>query len=291
MMPDCPRATKAVEPGEAGYALVAAVAAILFFAVIALGILSLTQRVLVTGTAEVEAARASAAADAGIALALRGLAANGPENAFPIDGTLRRMRFETAELEIAVTDERGKVPLNLVDEEQLTALLEFAGLSGDPLMIARDSYLDWIDDDDEPRPDGAELDYYRPQGIHPRNAGFVTLGELGRVRGFTSAIVRKIASVATTDFGNSSFDVRSASPAAIRIMYPGGDAAVDEIVRSRETQGQVTALGFVDRRNRLARPLTISVRASSPSGAVSIRSCIVELTGAERRPYVIRHCV
>lgn len=290
MTPDCPRATKGAEPGEAGYALVAAVAAILFFAVIAIGILSLTQRVLVTGTAEVEAARASAAAEAGIVLALRGLLANGPENAFPIDGTPRQMRFDTAELEIAVTDERGKVPLNLLDEEQLTSLLEYAGLSGDPLMIARDSYLDWIDDDEDPRPDGAELDYYRPFGIRPRNAGFVTLGELGRVRGFAPAIVRKIAAVATTDFGNASFDVRSASPAAIRIMYPGGDAAVDEIVRSREAQGQVTALGFVDRGNRLARPITISVRASYPSGAVSTRHCVVELTGVDRRPYVIRHC-
>ncbi len=289
-MPDCPRAAKGFDSGEAGYALVAAVAAILFFAVIALGILSLTQRVLVTGTAEVEAARASAAAEAGIAFALRGLLANGAEGGFPIDGTPRRLRFDAAELEIAVTDERGKVPLNLLDEEQLTSLLEFAGLSGEPLMIARDSYLDWIDDDEEPRPDGAELDYYRPLGIHPRNAGFVTVSELGRVRGFTADIVRRIAGIATTDFGNASFDVRSASPAAIRIMYPGGDAAVDEIIRSRETQGQVTALGFVDRGSRTARPITIAVKASYPSGAMSTRTCVVELTGSERRPYVIRHC-
>lgn len=290
MMPNSPLAIMKRKSGEAGYALVAAVASILFFAVVALGILSLTQRVLVTGTAEVEAARASAAAEAGIALALRELLTNGPLDAFRIDGTPRRIRFDTAQLEIVVTDERGKVPLNLLDEGQLTALLGFAGLSGDPLAIARDSYLDWIDDDEDPRPNGAEIDYYRPSGIHPRNAGFLTIGELGRVRGFTPGIVQKIASVATTDFGNASFDLRSASPAAIRIMYPAGDAAVDEIVRSRETQGQVTALGFVDRASREGRPITIAVKAAYPSGANATRRCVVELTGADLRPYVIRHC-
>lgn len=278
------------DPGDAGYALVAAVAAILFFAVVALGVLTLTQRVIVTGSAEVEAAHASAAADAGMALALRGLLADGPESNFPIDGTPRRFRFEDARLDVVVTDERGKVPLSNLEEDQLALLLEFAGLSGEPLMIARDSYLDWIDDDDEARPNGAEAGYYRAQGLRPRNSTVLTLGELGRVRGFSPTIVQKIAAIATVDAGNGSFDFRSASPAAIRIMYPAGDAAVTEIVRTRETDGQVTALGFVDRANRIARPMTISVTASYPSGAASVRRCVVELTGAERRPYVIRYC-
>ncbi len=276
--------------GEAGYALVAAVVAILFFATVALGVLSFTQRALVTGGAEIDAARAAAAADAGMAIALRGLLADGPESAFPIDGTPRQFRFDGATLLIEVSDERGKVPLNLLEEQQLTLLLESAGLSGEPLAVARDSFLDWIDDDDEPRPNGAERDYYRGQGLVPRNAGFLTLGELGRVRGFSPATVQKIASVATADFGNGSFDARTAKPAAIAIMYPGGDAAIDEILRAREAQHQVTALDFTNRPSRIARPMTIAVRASYPTGAVTTRRCVVELTGAARRPFVVRHC-
>lgn len=281
---------RVIAPSEAGYALVAAVASTLFFAVIALGILAMTQRVLLTGRAEVEAARASAAASAGFALALRGLLDNGPLNSFPIDGTPRQFRFDGARLEIVVTDERGKVPLNLIDEQQLTALLEFAGLTGDPLMVARDSYLDWVDDDDEVRPMGAERGYYRSMGIAPRNAGFLTIGELGRVRGFSATTAQKIATIATVDFGNGSFDVGTATPAAIRVMFPSGGAATDEIERSRVAQGQVTALGFVDRTSRAARPMTISVTASYPTGAISRRACVVEMTGADRRPYIIRHC-
>ncbi len=276
--------------GDAGYALVAAVAAILFFATVALGILGFTQRAITTGRAEIEAARAAAAADAGIAIALRGLLADGPGSAFPIDGTPRQFRFDGATLLVEVRDERGKVPLNLLDQRQLTLLLESAGLSGEPLAVARDSYLDWIDEDDEPRPSGAEKDYYRGQGLVPRNAGFLTLGELGRVRGFSPLIVQKIATVATADFGNGSFDPRTATPAAIAIMYPAGDAAVDEILRARESQQQVTALDFSNRTSRVGRPMTIAVKASYPSGAVTTRRCVVELTGATRRPYVMRHC-
>jgi general secretion pathway protein K len=275
---------------EEGYALVAAVATILFFAVVALGVLGLTQSALVIGGADVDAARARAAADAGIAIALRGLLTSEPGTLFPIDGTPRQFRFDGAELVIIITDERGKIPLNLLDEQQLTLLLEYSGLSGDPLITARDSYLDWLDEDDEPRPQGAERLYYRARGVVPRNAGFLTLGEVGQVRGITPIVARRIAAVATTDFGNGSFDARTATPVAIRIMYPAGDGAIDEILRAREGRGQRTALDFTDQSARIGRPLTIAVNASFPSGAVAIRQCVVELTGAARRPYVTRYC-
>jgi general secretion pathway protein K len=276
--------------GEDGYALIAAVASILFFAVIALGVLALTQRVQVSATADIEATRVSAAADAGIALGIRSVLATDVSGGSAIDGRTRRMAFEGAALEIRVFDERGKVPLNLLDDAQLTALLEFAGLSGDPLAIARDSYLDWIDDDDEPRPNGAEYLHYQPQGIRPRNAGFVTLGELGRVRGFAAPVVARIAAIATTDFGNGPFSTRFALPEAIRIMYPDGDAAVAEIVRTREAQGQTTAFANVDRAALVGRPITVAVRASNASGSATVRSCVIELTGARARPFVIRNC-
>lgn len=279
-----------VAPREEGYALVAAVASILFFATVALGVMSLTQRAIVTGSAEVDAARASAAADAGVAMAIRMLLTDGPAGAVLIDGSSQTMTFDGAALAITISDERGKVPLNLLDEEQLTLLLEYIGLDGELLAIARDSFLDWIDDDDVVRPNGAEIDYYRERGLRPRNGGFLTLGEIRRVRGFSAASAEKIAAFASADFGNGSFDTRSASPAAIKIMYPDGSAAIAEIVRAREARGQVTALTFTDRASRVGRPISIGVVARYPSGGVAAASCVIELTGAARRPYVVRHC-
>lgn len=276
---------------DQGYALVATIACIMFFAVVALGVLTLTERVVVAGTSEVEAARASAAADAGVALALRRLLTTGPSGSPRLDGTPFVTSFDDARLEITLSDERGKVPLGLIDEQQLTALLEYAGLAGEPLSLARDSFLDWVDDDDAARSNGAERDYYRSKGLRPRNGEFLTLGELGRVRGFSPLMVEKIAQVATADFGNGSFETRFASPAAIKIMYPDGDAAFDEIIRAREARGQTTTFSFADATSRIGRPVTIAVTARHPSGARSVRSCIVELTGGERRPYVTRHCM
>ena len=283
-------AAVSVTPREQGYALVAAVASIIFFATVALGVMSLTQRAIITGSAEVEAARASAAADAGLAIAIRSLLADNVGGAVPIDGSSRTMAFDGAALVITISDERGKVPLNLLDEEQLTLLLRYIGLDGEPLAVARDSFLDWIDDDDVVRANCAEIDYYRARGLRPRNGGFLTLGEIGRVRGFSAANVAKIATFASADFGNGSFDTRSASPAAIKIMYPAGDAAIAEIVRAREARGQVTALSFTDRSSRAGRPISIGVVARYPSGGVAARNCVIELTGAARRPYVVRHC-
>jgi type II secretory pathway component PulK len=48
-----------------------------------------------------------------------------------------------------------------------------------------DALLDWRDADDEPRPQGAEADWYRRQGRHaPRNDSLADARELARVRGF-----------------------------------------------------------------------------------------------------------
>ena len=280
----------AVAHGQRGYALVAAVAGLIFFATIALGVLAVTQRALVTGSADVEAARVAVAAEAGVVLAIDQLLNPSLAGAWSNDGRLHRADFDGVQLEIAIVDERGKVPLNLLDEKQIEALLEYAGLSGERLTIARDSYLDWIDDDDEPRSDGAEIDYYRKQGIRPRNGALTSLGELGRVRGFSPDVVSRIASIGTVDFGSGSFETRFAKPAAIRIMYVNDSGSVAEIERAREAAGQVTALAFSQDSKLVARPLLVAVTARIATGAMARRACVIELTGTAGRPFVLRHC-
>jgi general secretion pathway protein K len=275
---------------EAGYALVAAVASILVFAMLALGVIAVTRRETLSGGAEIEQAQAAAAAEAGIAIALNGLIANDLVDRWSIDGRTRTTNFDRATLSIRVQDERGKVPLNLLDSKQLTALLESAGLADEPLRIARDSFRDWLDQDDDPRPDGAEIGFYKSRDINPRNGSIQSLGELGRIRGFDPVVVRRIGAIATVDFGSGPFDTRFAQPAAIGVMYAEGDSGPEAIQRAREAAGQVTALGFVSEKELVGRPLSVIVAASLPSGAKAERRCIVELTGADQRPYVVRYC-
>lgn len=273
---------------ESGYALVAAVASIAVFATMALTIMTATRASVVEGTAEVRQAQAAAAADAGVALAISGLLSDDIADRWSIDGRTRRIPFGQAMLNIHVEDERGKVPLNRLDEHYVTALLEAFGLSGDRLRIAIDSLLDWTDDDDEPRPFGAEAEYYAPRGIRPRNGALLSVDELGLVRGFDPLLVRRIGEIATTSFGNGSFDARYAQPLAIGIMQGGGENSPAAIDRARELAGQRTAIELATEGDLVGRPLTIVVDASLAGGGRARRRAIIELTGAALRPYVVR---
>jgi general secretion pathway protein K len=276
--------------GERGFALVAAVASILVLSAFAVAVMAATRREVIAGVSEIDRARASAAVDAGMAIALSRLATDDLSGVWPFDSRLHTATFDAWRLDMRVADERGKVPLNLLDDGQVTRLLERAGLSGQALKIAHDSYLDWIDDDDDPGPDGAESDYYQHLGIRPRNGYMKTVGELRRVRGLDARTVERIATVGTVDFGSGAFDTRTAQPGAIGVMFDGGDANPEAIEAAREAAGQVTALGFVSQKDRIGRPLSITVTASAPDGARLSRRCLIELTGAHARPFVVRYC-
>lgn len=273
---------------DAGYALVAAVASILVFAALALAQVTAMRAAVISGEAEVDAARAAAAADAGIAIAIGHLITPDDRSRWVMDGRLRQVGFETARLSIRIDDERGKVPINLIEEDQVTRMLEAVGLQSPALQVARDSLLDWIDDDDEPRTDGAEADFYRPRGYEPRNSYLFSIGELARIRGFTPQLVARLAPFVTVHFSGGAFEPRYAQPQALGVMLGTGGQGPDAIARTRELAGQTTALGFISAGRLVGRPLSVHVIAELPSGARAERTLIVELTGAASRPYVIR---
>ncbi|MVZ96593.1 hypothetical protein EUU23_02595 [Sphingorhabdus sp. IMCC26285] len=274
---------------EQGYAMVAAVAGIAVFAMMALALVQSSQNEIVQVSAEVGQAKAAAAAEAGMAIALNGLLTKDRANRWSIDGRLRKAGFEDASLQIRIEDERGKVPINLLDDELAARLMEAIGLGfGGNARIAADSLVDWIDDDEEPRPDGAEADYYRPRGIRPRNGPLQSVDELTQIRGFNRKMVEQMKPFVTVNFGSGGFDARYAHPRAIGVMLDGGVDSPAAINRQRELDGQRTAIELGDAIDLVGRPLMISVEAKRPDGTRSKRQMIVELTGSETRPYIIR---
>ncbi len=274
---------------EQGYASVAAVAAIAVFGLMALALVQASQSTIGDAAAEVGQARAAAAADAGLALALDGLLARDRANRWSIDGRNRSLRFDGAQLTVRIEDERGKVPLNLLDEAMAARLIEAAGLgAGERADIAAQSLLDWIDNDEQPHPSGAENAYYRPRGIHPRNAPLQTIDELAQVRGFDPALVDRLRSFVTVNYGSGAFDASHARPEAISVMLGGGRDSPQAIARQREMAGQRVAIELGDDRDLAGRPLTVVVEAVRPDGARALRRAIIELTGSELRPYIVR---
>ncbi len=263
--------------------MVAAVASIAVFALIALMIVEASRGTTVAATAEIDRARAQAASEAGLAIALGQLLAG--EAA--LDGRTRRFRYHEADIAVTVQDERGKVPLNALEEAEARRLFEVMGLTGERLDIATDSFLDWIDDDDDVRPQGAEVDHYAADGIRPRNGPLRSVAETALIRGIGSDLAERMAGFASVHFGNGSFEPSRASISAIRVMEGDEGGAIDIINRQREIAGDRTALTIETLSALKGRPLTVMVDARLESGARAGLRQIVILTDRAVQPYVL----
>lgn len=274
-------------PHERGFALIAAVASILVFAVIALVVIGVTRIDLAKGQGELSSAQTRLAAESGLAIALHGLINRDATILALLDGRTRELDFGGAHIAISLIDERGKVNINAIEAPVIERMLAEAGLDGRALSIARDSLLDWQDSDDETLPDGAEATYYKKQKITPRNGGLQSIDELGVIRGFTPAVVDRLRPFVTVERGAVPFSPRYAGPQALAAI---GDSrgAIAGIERQRELNGQRTAIGFTDQTSWTGRPITIAVEATTPGRGRHRIQAIVELTGKPDHPYVMR---
>lgn len=242
-------------------------------------------------SAEFDRARLSAAADAGIAIAVHGLMLIDPTRRWTIDGKVRRERFDDATLDIIIEDERGKVALNLINKAEVEKMFSEFGLQGLELETAVDGFLDWRDEDDDPRPRGAEFESYAEKRIKPRNGELRTTGELALIAGIGPAIAQRMMPYVTVNFGTGEFDPRFASELAIRV------SSVNEIANGLFTDppatairsgGAIRAFGAGRSNSLIGRPLTIRVTARQPPDKSAQRTAIIELTGSSIRPFVIR---
>lgn len=273
---------------ERGYAMLAVVAGIGVMAAVAAGAASFTATRLDTLEAETARARLSAAADAGVEIALANLTRPGLATRWSIDGRTYNESWNGVPVAIRIEDEAGKIMLNRIDGENIGWLIAALDLPPDQIELLRDSFDDWIDQDDEPRANGAEADFYLPRGYVARNGPPTSVEELGDIRGFTPALVERIAGIATVEVNGKAFDKRYADPVAIQVMNDGDGESPDVIARRREIAGQRPALAIGDPEDWSGRVVTIIAVAQGPGGAEARRRVVVELTGKPRRPYVMR---
>lgn len=276
---------------EEGYALIAAILSIVIFALMALTIINVTRSSTLMASAEIDRAKLSAAADAGISIAVHGLMLNDPTQRWAIDGKVRREMFERTTLDIIVEDERGKIALNLINKTEVEAMFAEFGLQGLELEAAVDSFMDWRDEDDDPRPRGGEFEVYAPKQIKPRNGELRTLGELALIAGIGPELAQRMIPFTTVNFGTGEFDPRYASELATRVssineisngLFDSADSEAAKLGRSIE------ALRTRRTDSLVGRPLTIRVTAKQPPDKSAQRTAIIELTGSEVRPFVIR---
>jgi len=252
--------------GDRGYALVAAIAAVAAFACIALQVLAADRGAVATVLARETRARLGAAADAGVMIAIHGLATDDAADRWSIDGRVRHVAFEGVDLTIAIDDERGKAPLAGLDDEQARTLFEGAGASGGRL--------------------DALVDEFRARRAR---APFRTIGDLMALPDMDAALLARVAPAVTTFFErNGPFDSTNASPLAISTMRALGGKPEALAAQSQFANERPDEQIAIDD-NLVGRTLTVAVSARDRRGDRGHRTAIVELTGSRNDPFWIRY--
>lgn len=274
---------------EAGYALVAAVTAVAAFAYIAFQVLAAGRGEVDSVAGRTQHAKLSAAADAGIMIAIHALADDDPTVRWSIDGSVHHADFDGMSLAISVSDERGKAPLAGLNESQSRALFAGAGASGEQLHALVDEFQDW-QRPLPPQPGAARTpDIQTAPGLAPRHGPFRTIGELMGLKDMDARLYEQIAPAVTTFFEQSGpFDPRYAQPLAIEAINAKAVRSQEETAAESGFPGERPAEEIIDD-HLVGRTLTVDVRASEPGGARTHRMAIVELTGVKAQPYWIRY--
>jgi len=272
-----------VRKRDGGYAMLAAILGIAAFSYVSFEAVAESRGVISAVQAETERAKLTAACDAGLALVVSGLGSKNKKQLWPIDSTKRSLMFGDVALTIVVEDERGKIPLNGINEDQVRGLFRTAGISGSRLSTLVDSYEDWIDPDSERRQSGAEAKDYASFGYKPRNGGFHTTAELRMLKGMDNDLYARVAPAITVFFGESGgFSESTSQILALEALSEVGPNSPDVIHREQQMAGVIppTNLGppYMP-----GRTLTVRVEAKR-AGADMKRAMIVELTGNPADP-------
>ena len=149
-------------------------------------------------------------------------------------------------LSAQIQDERGKLNLNDLaanagDEIQKKARIRrverlFQLLQINPDLV--DTLVDWIDQDDNPQPAGAESLYYQSQkpAYRAANGTLPALGDLSLVKGFTPDIIDKLSRYVTVypQDGGAPVNINTADPLVIQALDPEITQSIaTEIVQGR----------------------------------------------------------
>ncbi|HLA48006.1 MAG: hypothetical protein A3D20_03465 [Nitrospinae bacterium RIFCSPHIGHO2_02_FULL_39_82] len=113
-----------------------------------------------------------------------------PGEGLKLDGRVNMVHFQDGYAEVRVVDEGGKIDINVASRDDLIRVFTALKIEGENKDVIADSMLDWIDENDLHRLNGAENDYYRslPEPYMAKDGPFSMVDELLWVRGITPEI-------------------------------------------------------------------------------------------------------
>jgi len=211
--------------------------------------------------------------------------------------------------EVRFIDEASKFNINRADDTLLRTIFTNLGIDPQLVNILTDSILDWRDEDDLHRPNGAENDYY--QGLSPpytaRNGPFDSVEDLLWVRGVTPELFYGeegrpgLRDIFTVD-SPAGVNLRTASPAVcVALVGLSVEQCQDFIAQRSKLSDKTLAdllrlLGIRDdslirRQVMFANPTIVTVQArgrQTQSPVARQVSGVVRLLGGDRGYELIR---
>jgi type II secretory pathway component PulK len=188
---------------------------------------------------------------------------------------------------ILYTDESAKLPLNSLDEGTLYLLFTEMEFDVEDSLKLTNALLDWIDEDDATRIDGAELDEYglEEMPFAASNRPIRRLEELSIVDGFRSLFFTEEGhpnefysqfSESVSPYGNMSINVNRASELALTSLGGLSELQIEAIVDYRS--GMDGIVGTEDDRYFASQEELLEVIVEMPEGnALSVTSKVISI--------------
>lgn len=183
--------------------------------------------------------RARYLAEAGLNRAVYELRNPDPDARWMADGRKYEMEFEGGQVEIFITDETGKIDINLASTELLTGLFASLGMGEDEAMTYAERVIDWRDNDNIKGLNGAEDEDYEAEG-YPYGAKdelFDTVPEIQQVMGIDYDMYRKLEPAITVYSGNGNINIAFAPEQALMALGVERDEVRDFIEQRNAIEG------------------------------------------------------
>jgi len=217
-----------------GFALIAVLWLLVLLSLIALNISTVTRTEAQLARNMTQGTKARYAAESGVRWAIWSLTLP-REELWLADGSIHAMDLDEALVRVALQDENGKIDLNLVTPEHLAKLFEVAEIEEDIAAPLVDAILDWRDEDDLKRLNGAEDEDYMDAGYEygARDGAFETVEELLKVFGMEEWIYDRISPAFTVHSLKNGINPLVA-PRLVLLSLEGADEdMVDQYISDR----------------------------------------------------------
>ncbi len=246
-------------------------------------------------------ARARTVADAGIHLGIRELLREdselGDDPPWLRDGSPYTKEFADTTLTISLYDESGKIDLNAASEPVLRELGQSLDLDTGEWGKIVDAILDWRDEDDLKRLNGAEDAAYEQAGLPygAKNGFFQSIDEIQQVLGVDHSNYRKLASAITIYTGRDAINTEFA-PRKAMLSLPGVlEQEVDALLATREANRYDVPRQTLPALNNVSKWLhsdtgpvyTVRSTARTSRGDAFTREAVIWLPEAGKRRYWI----